>query len=361
MKKILFISDSSSIHTIRWVEALQEFYKIYLLDWRAVDKSFYAKFNNVIVVQRCCIARANFKHISFIATYMCVKRIVRKISPDLIHSHYASSYGLLGARAKKPKLITSIWGTDITDFPHKSTFHRKITKHVLKKSDYVFATSKFLAKETRSLCNKNITITPFGVDFKHSPKKIIEKNSFIFGSAKNITKESGIDTVIKCFHKLVKNNPKMKLKYLVAGEGPFADDIKLLIDKLDIEEHVNLLGKINHNNIIDFYSQIDVYINLPTKEGFGVAVLEASASGKPVIVSNVGGLAEIVLENKTGLIINDFQIENVIKAMETFLFNEQLTYEMGQNGKNFVNEKYNWKSSLQIMKSNYEKILNHED
>ena len=144
----------------------------------------------------------------------------------------------------------------------------------------------------------------------------------------------------------------MKLKYLVAGEGPFADDIKLLIDKLDIEEHVNLLGKINHNNIIDFYSQIDVYINLPTKEGFGVAVLEASASGKPVIVSNVGGLAEIVLENKTGLIINDFQIENVIKAMETFLFNEQLTYEMGQNGKNFVNEKYNWKSSLQIMKSN---------
>ena len=39
---------------------------------------------------------------------MCVKRIVRKISPDLIHSHYASSYGLLGARAKKPKLITNL-------------------------------------------------------------------------------------------------------------------------------------------------------------------------------------------------------------------------------------------------------------
>ena len=92
------------------------------------------------------------------------KKLSKKILPDLIHAHYASSYGLLGVKAKTTLLITSVWGTDITDFPYKSIFHKHIIKYVLKKSDHIFVTSNFLSKEVKMISGHDSFITPFGVE-----------------------------------------------------------------------------------------------------------------------------------------------------------------------------------------------------
>ena len=74
MKKILLISDSSSIHTLRWIKALQDFYKIYLFDWRLIDESLYDNLKNVVIVKQNRILKYNLKFASFIVSYISVKK-----------------------------------------------------------------------------------------------------------------------------------------------------------------------------------------------------------------------------------------------------------------------------------------------
>ncbi len=359
MRKILFISHGNSTHTIKWVRDLQKKYKILLFDWRPIDNSHYDNLENVILINPKNNQLFTLPFFSYCKALLRIKKISNKLSPDLIHAHYASSYGLLGLRAKNTVLITSVWGTDLTDFPYKSIIHKQIIKYILKISDHIFVTSNFLSKQVKILSGNDSLLTPFGVEIN---KKINNKknDAFVFGTAKNITKFSGIDIAVKCFAKLKKNNPGEKMKYEIAGNGPYRKKIKSLIHKLGLENDINLRGYLPHEKINNFMSEIDVYINLAEKESFGVAVLEASAAGKPVIVSGVGGLPEIVVEGETGLIVNRNNESEIINAMHIFLKKDKKTINMGRDGQKFVEENYSWENSLRIMLNQYENIISNE-
>ena len=360
MRKILLISNADSIHTIKWVKELQNNYKIFLFDWRPIDGVNYKNLENVMIVSNTNFLSKKIPTFSFIYSFLKIKKISNKINPDVVHSHYATSYGLLGVRAKKNKLITSVWGSDISDFPNKSWFHKFLLKHVLIKSDYIFSTSKFLRKKIKKISKRNSIVTPFGVETSENIKSKNNSETVTFGVAKNLTYSSGIELAIRCFHKLKKLNQENKIKFLIAGDGPLRDRIELVINELDLKNDVSLLGHINHKEIYKFMSKIDIYINLPQKESFGVAVLEASAAGKPVIVSGVGGLPEVVKDGVTGIIIDLKNEDQIIAVMDQMLRLKDKRNFMGENGKKFVEKNYSWEKCKEIMLNSYNKILNNE-
>lgn len=360
MRKILLISNGNSIHTIKWVKELQNNYKIFLFDWRPVDQANYNNLNNVIIVSNSNNFSNKILFFSFITSFFKLKKIAKNIFPDIIHSHYATSYGLLGTRAKNFKLITSVWGSDITDFPNKSWFHKFFLKYILKKSNYIFTTSNFLRKKVKEISSRNSIVTPFGVEILGHNK--IKKNTetITFGIAKNLTHSSGIELALRCFHKIKKYNKEKKIRFQIAGDGPLRYKVKSIIDELGLKNHVNLLGHINHKKIYEFMQEIDIYINFPQKESFGVAVLEASAAGKPVIVSRVGGLTEVVKDGITGIIIDLKNEDQIVGAMSELVLQKDKRDLMGAQGKKFVEKNYSWEKSKKIMLNSYEKIFNDE-
>ncbi len=122
--------------------------------------------------------------IGYLTALFQVRKLVAQIKPDIVHAHYASGYGLLGAMVNFHPYIISVWGSDIFDFPKKSAVHRKVLQHNLSKADYICSTSHIMAGEIKKYINKKeIVITPFGVDcgkFKPSgiaknPAEIAEK------------------------------------------------------------------------------------------------------------------------------------------------------------------------------------------
>ena len=360
MRKILLISNGDSIHTIKWVKGIQSKYKIFLFDWRPINQAYYKNLKNVIIVSNTNFFSKKIPLISFIISFLKIKKISKNIIPDIIHSHYASSYGLLGVRAKQNKLIISVWGSDISDFPNKSPFHKFLIKYVLKKSEYIFSTSNFLRRKVKEITKRNSIVTPFGVEIiKHNR---VKKNngSITFGTAKNLKSSSGIELAIRCFYRLKKANKEKKIKFQIAGDGPLRSKIESIIAELDLASEVSLLGHLNHKDIYSFMRKIDVYINLPQIESFGVAVLEASAAGKPVIVSDIGGLSEVVKDGVTGKII-DLKNENqIVRAMDEMVCRKDIRDLMGANGIKFVETNYSWEKSKEIMLNSYDKILNDE-
>tara|TARA_B000000477_G_scaffold120199_1_gene121397 strand:- start:926 stop:2011 length:1086 start_codon:yes stop_codon:yes gene_type:complete len=360
MRKILLISNANSIHTLKWVKELQNNYKIFLFDWRPVEQANYKNLDNVTIASQknSFLKRTSF--FLFIFSYLKIKKISKQINPDIVHSHYATSYGILGVRAKENKLITSVWGSDVSDFPNKSWFHKLFLKYVLKKSDYIFSTSKFLRKKVKEISKRNSIITPFGVEILKDIKVNNSTKTVTFGIAKNMNYSSGIELAIKCFYRIKKLNKEKNIKFRIAGDGYLKEKIKSLISELGLKNDVTLLGHLNHNQINKFMSEVDIYINLPQKESFGVAVLEASAAGKPVIVSDVGGLSEVVKDGVTGIIVDRKKEDQIVTAMNEMIMRKDKREIMGENGMKFVEKNYSWEKSKEIMLNSYNKIINNE-
>ena len=102
---------------------------------------------------------------------------------------------------------------------------------------------------------------------------------------------------------------------------------------------------------------ISIFCAFSRQESFGVAVLEASASGIPVITSNRGGLPEVVIDGLTGIIIEQLNPDNASKAIIKLVKNKYLREELGNNGIRFVNKNYSWSNSVKKMIHIYKSLL----
>jgi glycosyltransferase involved in cell wall biosynthesis len=100
---------------------------------------------------------------------------------------------------------------------------------------------------------------------------------------------------------------------------------------------------------------IAVYVSL--YESFGVAVLEASACEKPVVVSNVGGLPEVVEGNKTGFIVAPKNIEETAVAINKLINDPELRCRMGEQGRKFVQDKYEWNKCIDKLITAYKDLV----
>jgi colanic acid/amylovoran biosynthesis glycosyltransferase len=114
---------------------------------------------------------------------------------------------------------------------------------------------------------------------------------------------------------ILKKN-RLVFQYNVIGTGLEYESIKFAIHQLDLQNEVQLLGKQNHEAIVEFMEQADIYIQYSFSEGFCNATLEAQAMGLLCIVSDVDGLQENVLHNETGIVVARRQPKLLAKAIE---------------------------------------------
>src|SRR5690606_15493326 len=116
-------------------------------------------------------------------------------------------------------------------------------------------------------------------------------------------------------------------------------------------------GLIQNDKLPDFLAKLDIFVVPSRFESFGVAAVEAQACGLPVIVSNVGGLPEVVENNVTGLVVENENIELFAESMKTLIQDEKLRKQFSKNAIDRVKKYYDWEKNLDLMISIYERIL----
>jgi len=290
-----------------------------------------------------------------------IKRVVQRFCPDILHAHYVSSYGLMGSFLNYHPFIVSVWGGDIFYFPRKSFLHKYFVKRTLKKADFVLSTSNVMALETSKYTDKEIFVTPFGVDcekFKPMPE-LKPKDKIIIGTVKTLEPKYGIEYLIRAFKILSLNHPEIHLELHVAGKGSLEDRLKKLSKELAIEDKVKFLGFIDHSKIPDVLNTFSVYVavSIEESESFGVAVVEAEACGVPVVVSNIGGLPEVVKDGETGFIVPPKNPQATAEAIERILLDEKFRQRLSINARKFVLEKYDWEENFKVITEIYKKAI----
>jgi glycosyltransferase involved in cell wall biosynthesis len=290
-----------------------------------------------------------------------IKRVVQRFCPDILHAHYVSSYGLMGSFLNYHPFIISVWGSDIFDFPKKSFLHKYFVKRTLRKADFVLSTSNVMALETGKYTDKEIFVTPFGVDCdKFKLKNELKlKDKIIIGTVKALEPKYGIEYLIRAFKILSLNHPEMHLELHIAGKGSLEDRLKKLSKELAIEDKVKFLGFIDHGKIPDVLNTFSVYVavSIEESESFGVAVVEAEASGVPVVVSNIGGLPEVVKDGETGFMVPPKEPKATAEAIERILLDEKFRQKLSINARKFVLEKYDWEENFKVITEIYKKAI----
>jgi glycosyltransferase involved in cell wall biosynthesis len=280
----------------------------------------------------------------------------------LLHAHYATSFGFLGALSGIHPFLLSAWGSDIFSFPQKSAFHRLLLQWILGKADYLCSTSYVMSKEMRRYIegDKAIEVIPFGVDVEQfsPPKQDALKRSekIIFGVAKYLQPVYGLDLLLKAFAQLEAKEPGRAL-LRIAGAGPELLRLQALAAKLEITDKVEWWGAIPNPQVAEFYRGLDVVVVPSRQESFGVTAVEGSACERPIIASRVGGLPEVVLDGKTGIMIEPENVESLTLAMEYLIEHPDERNRMGKAGREFVLKHYDWQKNVTQMEYVYQSVL----
>ena len=347
---ICFFADERSIHTKRWVRGLREL-------GHRVDLVTLIKDNTDDIGGISLNARSK---LSYLTKIFKLRKIVNKLTPDIFHAHHASSFGFLGSFVNHPRKVLSVWGNDVIVFPYENIIFKSIVKRAIRGAHFITATSFFLEKAVKLLTPKikDIRVIAFGIDinqFKFSERP--DRKIVTIGIAKSLTPKYGIDILIKAFKGLSDKYENIRLS--IAGKGEYADQYKDMVLKLGLSKIVEFKGFLNHGELPGYFSTLDIFAmpSISDGESFGVAALEASASGLPLVVSNVGGVPEVIESEVTGFLVERKNAAQLAAALEKLILNRELRLKMGRAGREFVENNYRWEDNLKSMNDLYLEIM----
>ncbi|MBY0123491.1 glycosyltransferase [Bacillus sp. S/N-304-OC-R1] len=354
--KVLILAPSRSIHTHKW--AL--FYKNNGIDVKVVTFADHYSEENAKEVDTITLPKLLPGKLSYFSSVFALKKVLKQLKPDILHAHYVSSYGFIGALANYKPFYVSVWGRDVFQFPQQGCVNRKIVEYTLSKADVICSTSHIMAKETNKYTNKNIFVTPFGVDmekFKPIPG-LNSEDDITIGTVKALEDKYGIGDLIHAFAEIYSATSNARL--LIVGDGKQKDEYIQLTRDLKIDGVTTFTGRVPNDKVPEYINKMDVF-GVPStedSESFGVAAVESMACGVPVVVSNVGGLPEVVLEGKTGYVVPKENPKELAKAIRSLIDNKEKSREMGQAGIDHVKAHYNWVDNANGMLDLYDQTLN---
>lgn len=360
--KICFLSDINSSHTHKWLNFfLEKGYELHVISLR--KGTFEGVTVHSLDIDES-VAKSNtiLNKLSYMKKIKEVRALVREIKPDILHAHYASSYGLLGSLTNYHPYVISVWGSDVYDFPKSSLVCKNVLKYNLKKADFILSTSHVMKKETELYTNKHIDVTPFGVNidlFKPADNPI-RSDDIIIGTVKTLEDKYGIEYLVRAFGVVCNDLNDYSLKLRIAGTGSQEVFLKGLCKELKIEDKVEFLGFINQTRVIEEFKNLDIAVFPSTldSESFGVAAVEAEACGKPVIVSDCDGLMESTKPNETSLVVKKRDYIDLADKLKILIQDESLRKEMGVKARKYVVDNYNLTDNFNCVDNLYKDILN---
>ncbi|MEF9934229.1 glycosyltransferase [Clostridium sp.] len=338
--RICYLADASSSHTKKWCKYFKNLgYDIHVISLNSGEIEGTQVHSLGIDSSKVAYGGLLSKA-SYVSRILTIRKLVKEINPDILHAHYASSYGLLGSLCGFHPYVLSVWGSDIYTFPRGSSIKRRVLEHNLKSADYLMSTSRDMARETKLYTNKEIMITPFGVDTNiFKPVDVNrDRDNIVIGTIKTLEPHYGIDYLIRAFHKLTLEYENILLK--IAGKGSQEEELKSLVRELNIEDRVEFLGFLSLNNIPVEFSKMDIAVIPSIHESFGVSSIEAQAVGRPVVVTDAGGLPETIEDKVTGILVKKEDVNSLYQGIKTLIDNRDLREQMGRSAIEFVQENY---------------------
>lgn len=188
----------------------------------------------------------------------------------------------------------------------------------INREDYKLAQDKFGAKKVEYVPGIGLDISKFKSDETKRQLKRQElrlgDNDMVLFSVGELNENKNHGVVIRALAQLRKEISLNHVKYLICGQGELKEKLKLLIEELGLKDNVRLMGF--RTDVKEIFDAVDLFVFPSHREGLPVALMEAMASGKTVICSNIRGNVDLIDERKGGFFFESKDVESVVKALK---------------------------------------------
>lgn len=294
--------------------------------------------------------------------------VVKYEKLDLLHVHYAIPHASAAYMAKQIlasqgitiPFITTLHGTDITLVGKDASFEPVIT-FAINQSDAVTAVSESLKNDTYKYFNikKDVQVIPNFINLEEykqegnpcQKKTYAPNGEKVLIHVSNFRKVKRVGDVLRIFDKVRKHTPA---KLILIGDGPERHNIERLCRELDTCDDVRSLGKVvSPEKIVPI---ADLFLLPSETESFGLAALEAMASGVPVISTNTGGLSEVNKQGFSGFMSDVGNVDDMAKNA-IFILEDETRLKSFKENAYLQSQKFDLKKILPMYEKLYSSLV----
>lgn len=297
---------------------------------------------------------------------------------DILHGHVQS--GLIAARIArngKSKVIWTWHGTYL-EWWHKLEswflatfmiwFEKFCAKHIF--YDHMITADQYtkdLSITKLGLKDKRITAIPNAIRLESFNPKLynsqktrqnlkLKKDDLVLFTARRLVIKTGIQYLVDALPEIIKKS-KRNIKLVIAGDGPLRKLIEDKSKKLKVFDNIIFLGNVAHKQIPELYNMCDIVVIPSLIEATTITGIEAMAMEKPTIGTNSGGTKEVILHNKTGIIINPESSKEISNSVLYLIKNLKIAEKLGKNARKLVLEKLTWIKNVDAIEKVYKEEL----
>lgn len=289
----------------------------------------------------------------FLSLYFHLLRLLPQF--DLVHAHWLIPQGIVQSFFKKPYIVTG-HGGDVTSL--NKGIMKKLKVRCLKRASKVTVVSEYLKSVVEELAEHSIEepmVCSMGVDISKFGRQY-RKENFFGQSDKKVILFVGRLVEIKGVYYLIEAMKSVDAVLIIAGDGPLHDE--LVEHAKEQGDKIRFIGSKTHDELKEIYASADIFV-VPSitskngaREGLGLVMFEAMASGLPIVACKTGGIIEVIEDRKTGLLCEEKNANELSKKINILLEDEELVNFLIANS-NTVLDKYNYNT----IASNYKKLI----
>jgi len=268
--------------------------------------------------------------------------ILKEEKPDIVHSHlsFATRFAAVLAKvAGVPKVIETAhireaWRKGIK----KAYFIDRFFCRFVDKVIAVSAAVKGYLIAEKKIPTRKVEVIRNGVDTERFKpfESTNGKKEFCIGVIGRLEPQKGHKYFLEAVSML--DGKFDNTKFLIVGEGSLREELQHKCQELKIDDRVEFLGF--KKDMVSVFGDLDLIVLPSLYEGLPLVALEAGAMGKAIIVTNVDGSPEVVINNKTGFIVPSKNSAALKNAVETFLNNRNLAAEFGENSRKHIKKEF---------------------
>ena len=365
--RLCFISNPNNPHTYRWVNwfARREHTVTLICDTPLRLKDRYPGVTLVDLP-----SRFNVRVVKYILWAWQVRRLLRRLKPDILHAHRVTGAGWVGALAGFHPFVLTPWGSDLFQYPYRSSWRRWLTIYVVKRADLITANSQALIEQAILFGGnpQRCHVVQWGVDTQiHNPEgdksKIKDELGIRYDpvilSPRGPNPVYNLELIVKAIPGVLANYPKAGFLFLNYNPDPaYRDKLIKLIDSLGIVEAVQWMEPVEAwEETADIYRAADVAVSVPLTDSSSAAVLEAMACGIPVVASDIPAMREWIVPGENGYLVPADDPAALAEAIQTILRNTELKAQFSEYNQAMLRKRADHQAEMTRMEGLYLALL----
>jgi len=358
--RIAYLSIGGHIHTERWLS--------YFVD-RGHDVHLIT--TDPVPIKGVTVHELNtgipWKPLHYGVGICKLRRILSRIKPDLLHTHFLQGFGYWSVFAGMKPMIITVWGDDVYKAPHMSRLRNWLSRRAVKMADAITGDSNDILGEVEQLGaeKEKLHLVLWGVvfdlfhpndgrDFRRE-WDIPEDAPMILSTRSFSRSYYNIDVILEMVPRLVARVPGAVVVFSAYdGDGL---DLKRRAAELGVEDSVRFVGRIDHDRLPQAHGAADVFLTVPSLDATSVSLLEAMSCGNAIIASDLPSNREWISDGINGLIVAPRDVEALTKKTVELLGDPELRKRFGERCIEIAHERAGYEENMSRVERLCESVI----